>query len=499
MNMMKASRYKDLVFISIITLSVLLGIVFSSCDYPGEQVFENSNAAVLFPEYYNLTIPPNIAPLNFIIKEPGSRYRVELSSCNSPSIVVSQRSRKIKIPPGPWKKLLSENKGKDLFVKIQVYRNGTWKKFPAIQHTIAVDSIDSHLMYRLVHAVYLKWRDMGLYQRNLGSFKEEAVIENSSTGYGCINCHSFAGNDPGKMLVHFRILHPGTLIWNDGKLSFVNTKTPSVISAGVYPSWHPGGQFIAFSAGKLSPHLTSRHEKVVDVSDSESDIFIFNSENNQVLDLPALSTGRRENMPVWSNDGKFLYFISAPGVTEGDIESRLHVRYDLMRIAFNQENNEWGEPEMVLNSEETGMSISMPAVSPDGKYIVCSMSDFGYFTIYHKESDLYLVDTETGQYEKLGLNSSSTESHSSWSSNGRWLVFSSKRIDDVFTRPYIAYIDSTGTAHEPFLLPQKDPEVYESLLANYNLPKFITGKVELSPFEIRKMVFEEAVAAEDVE
>jgi hypothetical protein len=138
------------------------------------------------------------------------------------------------------------------------------------------------------------------------------------------------------------------------------------------------------------------------------------------------------------------------------------------------------------------MTMSMPSVSPDGKFMVCSMSDYGYFTIFHKKSDIYLIDLETKEYKKLEINSSSNESYSSWSSNSRWLVFSSKRIDDVFTRPHIAYIDSNGVAHTPFVLPQKNPDMYEQLLANYNRPELISGKIELSAREIRDIVFQDA-------
>ena len=63
-------------------------------------------------------------------------------------------------------------------------------------------------------------------------------------------------------------------------------------------------------------------------------------------------------------------------------------------------------------------------------------------------------------------------------------------MDDVFSRPYIAYFDKNGKAHKPFVLPQKDPEMYNSLLANYNLPKMITGRIELDPEEIQARIME---------
>jgi hypothetical protein len=466
--------------------------ILSGCSGRPENAADTNSVAIIFPDYYDLIIPPNIAPLNFVIRESGSKFRIEISGNSGKTIAISQKSPSVRIPLKKWQKILSENTGKNIKIDIWSYHNSKWNKYKTIIHQISADPIDPYLAYRLVHAVYLKWDKMGIYQRNLTNFSESVVIENSAIDNGCMNCHSFSNNDPSKMLIHFRILHPGTLIWNDGKLSKVNTATAGTLSAGIYPAWHPDGNHIAFSTGKISPHLTTHQTKVVDVADRESDLMVYDVAKNLVVPIPKDSINRRENMPVWSADGKMLYFTSAPEAVKGDDESLLLSKYDLMRIAFNTKNNSWGEPEMVLSSAETGMSISMPRISPDGKYMICSMADFGYFTIFARESDLYLINLETREYRKLEINSNSAESHSSWSSNGRWLVFSSKRGDDVFSRPYIAWFDTNGVAHTPFLLPQKDPKMYSHILANYNLPVLLTGKIDLSPLEIRDKVYSEA-------
>lgn len=471
-------------------------LMMTNCSDKPENAYETNSVANIFPAYYDLTIPPNIAPLNFIIKEPGSKFRVEISGDNGESFAIQQRSPSIQIPLGDWQKILSDNAGKTLNLDIWSHNNKKWTKYTTIKHEISSDPIDPYLAYRLVYAVYLKWHKMGIYQRNLTNFEESPVIENSSTDHGCINCHSFSKNDPSKMLIHFRLLHPGTMIWNEGRLSKIDTRTPNTMSAGIYPAWHPSGKHIAFSTGQISPHLTARLNKVVDVADRASDLMVYDVENNRVTTSPWISTKRRENMPVWSADGRYLYFISAPEAINGDDESLLHSKYSLMRIAYNTNRNSWGEAEMVLNSDTTGMSISMPSISPDGKYLVCSMSDYGYFTIFHKESDLYSVNLETKEYKKLELNSTSAESFSAWSANGRWLVFSSKRMDDVYSRTYIAYFDKNGVAHPPFVLPQKDPAMYDRLLASYNLPKLITGKIELTPIEVRNVVLSYAQKVE---
>ena len=469
-----------------------LAIMFSSCTDNLKQSIEKNQDALIFPEFYNLTIPPNIAPLNFVIKEPGSKFRIEITGKIGNPVVISQRSPKFEIPVGKWHKLLESNKGATINIGIWVQNNGQWSKYKNIEHQISNYSIDPVLVYRLVYATYLKWNKMGIYQRDLTNFEETPIIENNSTDNGCMNCHTFSKNNPNKMAMHFRILHPGTVIWNHGKLTKIDTKTDQTMSAGIYPAWHPDGIHIAFSTGKISPHLTTRLNKPVDVADKASGIFVYNTVNNTVSTSPEIATGRRESMPEWSADGSYLYFTSAPEAQKGDDESLLHSRYSLMRIPFNAASETWGKAEMLFNADSIGMSISMPAASPDGKFMVCSISDYGYFTIFHQNSDLYLIDLETKSFKKMKLNSNTAESHSQWSSNSRWLVFSSKRTDGVMTRPYIAFIDSLGNASTPFLLPQKDPEMYDLLQANYNRPELVTGKVELTPFGLRDIVIGDA-------
>ncbi len=487
----KRVKYRSVFVLAIVALA------FTFCTGNIHKATETSRIAKIFPEYYNVTIPTNIAPLNFIIREPGSKFRVVITGENGEPVIINSHSPKIKIPAAKWHQLLQTNAGKQLNIDIFSFADGIWNRFSRISHQISEFPIDPVLVYRLVHATYLKWDKMGIYQRDLTNFDETPIIENNSTDNGCMNCHTFAKNNPAKMAIHFRIVHPGTVIWNDGKLTKTDTKTSEIMSAGIYPAWHPDGKHIAFSTGKISPHLTTRLNKPVDVADKASGLMIYNTENNSITTSPEISTGHRENMPEWSANGKFLYFTSAPEAQKGDQESLLHSRYSLMRIAYDALADTLGKVEMVINADSIGKSISMPAVSPDGKFMVCAITDYGYFTIFHQNSDLYLINLETNQLKKMELNSNTAESHSSWSSNGRWLVFSSKRTDGVLTRPYIAYIDSTGTAHSPFLLPQEDPEMYDLLQANYNRPDLVTGKVELSPIEIRDLVAGEAQKVEE--
>ena len=90
-------------------------------------------------------------------------------------------------------------------------------------------------------------------------------------------------------------------------------------------------------------------------------------------------------------------------------------------------------------------------------------------------------------YPLTEANSENVESYHSWSDNNRWLVYSSRRLDGLYTRPFFTYIDANGQAHKPFLLPQKDPmKYYKSLMFSYNIPEFVKDKVKFNRHAISK-------------
>ncbi|MBN1392432.1 MAG: PD40 domain-containing protein, partial [Sedimentisphaerales bacterium] len=159
------------------------------------------------------------------------------------------------------------------------------------------------------------------------------------------------------------------------------------------------------------------------------------------------------------------------------------LRYDLVRISYDLEHDRWGEVETVLSAQDTGLSIAMPRISPDGRWLTFCMCDYGYFPPWQPSSDLYITDLkavqETGrcEYRRLDINSDESEAWHSWSSNSRWIVFSSKREHGVFTRCYISYVDENGRVYKPLVLPQKDPAFYSYCLETFNTPEFVTEPI----------------------
>jgi hypothetical protein len=92
-----------------------------------------------------------------------------------------------------------------------------------------------------------------------------------------------------------------------------------------------------------------------------------------------------------------------------------------------------------------------------------------------------MMDLKKGTYAKCPINSEFSESWHSWSGNSRWIAFSSKRQGGTFTRCYLSFVDETGQTHKPFVVPQSDPEFYESFLKTISVPELLAGPVAAGP------------------
>ena len=183
-----------------------------------------------------------------------------------------------------------------------------------------------------------------------------------------------------------------------------------------------------------------------------------------------------------------MYFCSAKAKSVPD--SIQNLKYNLCRIPFDAGSGRFGETiDTLFFADKENKSFSFPRISPDGRYLLGTVSAYGTFPIWHKDADLYVIDLHSGEGRYAeNVNSTDTESYHSWSSSGRWAIFSSRRIDGLYTRPYIVHFSADGRFGKPFLLPQKDACYYQTLLKSYNIPEFITGKVDNNSLSIYRRV-----------
>lgn len=462
---------------------LLVSLLQTACDPKIPEHVQPGNIQ-LFPDYEAVTIPVNIAPLNFRLPSSDMEGITLLKTPNK-ELKVKARKGVFNMPISDWKELLNDAQGRKIEVSVY-FSEGTnnWKRkdFPIY---VSSDSIDSYLTYRRIFPGYRMWNEMGIYQRCVENFVEKPVLTNQYTNNSCMNCHSFCQQNGDIWSFHQRAYYNGTYLIEKDQIQKITLVKEGQPAAFVYPYWHPSGRYIAFSTNETHQDFHFSDPNRIEVYDESSDIVIYDQEKAIAYSVPWLSSSKHfETFPTFTPDGKSLIYCSADSVAMPD--QYRNVKYNLLKVSFNPENGEIGNQiDTLYNARKEGRSIKFPRISPDGKYLLYTISDYGNFSIWHKDADLRLLHLATSETDSLAsVNSADVESYHSWSSNSHWIVFSSRRLDGLFTRPFIAYIDSTGNVGKPFLLPQESPNYYDNSLFSFNIPEFSKTPIRLSQEEL---------------
>ena len=465
-------------------------VLLASCSRYEPQNAELVDALPqIYPDYTFVTVPANIAPLNFQSCDSSAQAICVTFKGKDSELTCSARQC-IDINIGKWHKLLNNNIGDSLTVSVSLLKNDKWQTFKAFPIYISPDSIDYGVHYRLIAPGYGFFSDMGLYERNLSNFDVDVIYAGSQIEGGCMNCHTANRCNTQFSSTHYRGEHGATVIRRGNNYEAFNLKPTSADLPCVYTYWHPSGRYVGYSQHATQQVYFMIHKKKLEVYDDGSDIAILDIDNQQLITSPLLKTDWYETAPTFSPDGKTMYYTSsAPCDLPSENEKAVYV---LCAISFDDEAGVFGQSvDTLLDLRAQGKSIAWTRPSYDGKYILFTMADYGQFSIWHPESDLWIYDLETKETHPLTLaNSNDAESFHNWSSNSRWITFTSRRDDGYFSLLYIAHIDDNGNAAKAFALPQRNPrQHYDEELKSYNLPDFCTAPTRYNANLVESMLF----------
>ena len=466
------------------------GIFLFSCK--PTDLIRSGELPPIWPDYVNVTIPANIAPLNFgptdSLNVKG--MRVDVTDGEGKTLLRS-KGTVARFPVRKWRRVLGTVTGGTIHFTVDMKTEKGWTRFVPFDMHVTPDPIDYGLTYRMIPPGYQSFGHMGIFERNLSNFRQRELLDTRMVNSGCINCHTQNRTDPNSFSLHVRGAHSATFLQHDGIYECLNTVTDSTKGFFVYPYWHHSGKYIAYSTNATRQSFYTNADKMLEGYDEWSDVIVYDVENHLVLRPPQTNRDDRfETWPAFSADGRKLYFSSSKAGKLPRDAKDLH--YNLLSIDFDPESGTFGDHvDTLLDAYRMNSSFNLPRPSYDGNYILITKSDFGTLQAGHKEADLWLYDLRNGDFHNAGgINGDGQDSFHNWSSNSRWAVTCSRREEDkLYTRLYLAHINDDGTFDKGFLLPQRNPgKYYYELIYSYNVPDFTSGKVRFNRHTVRKMV-----------
>ncbi|MEW6271660.1 MAG: tetratricopeptide repeat protein [Thermodesulfobacteriota bacterium] len=357
------------------------------------------------------------------------------------------------------------------------------------------DPVGDALFYREVPLPFLKAvQDPAKIRWRFGTIDSESgppiVLKDLPV---CGNCHSFAddgsvlgldvdyGNDKGgygilPVAKHMVMSDDRIITWSDyeredGELTF-----------GLLSRVSPTGRYVVSTVKDRSVFVAMPDLMISQLFFPIKGILVVHDrETGKFAPLPGADDPQYvQTNAAWSPDGKEIVFarakahkserleqqnaalLDAKDVPEFTVDKK-PFRYDLYRIPFN--DGKGGTPVPLEGASGDGMSNYFPKYSPDGKWIVFTKSKS--YMLLQPDSELWIVPASGGKARRLTYNTPRMNSWHSWSSNSRWLVFSSK-VNGPYTQLFLTHIDEHGNDSPPVLL-----ERFTSPDRAANIPEFV--------------------------
>ena len=478
-----------------ILLSVLLcwGML-SACDGRdiATAVDGSEGPLVIWPDYKEVTIPANIAPLNFRYAMPGVRKAKTTFTLGDRSVTI--RGTEVEWRLGRWMAFLEGAAGKTISVKAEAVVDGK-PVTDAWTIDVSEDPIDGWLTYRLIEPSYQMYNEVSIRERCIENFEETILCDYKHTDNACMNCHIHGQQRGDYSLYYIRGPKGGAILNQDGKLRKLTLKTPGMISPTVYGELHPGGRFGVFSTNIILPSFHMVAGQRMEVFDTASDLTVADFENDKMINVPHVARADKwETFPCFSADGNSVFYCVADTLPiPREIDK---VRYDLVRADFDAANGLIGEQADIVWSGNG--SVCHPKASPDGRWLMFTVADYGTFPLFHPETTLFLVDLASGAVRPLDeIKGDKSDSYHSWSSNSRWFVFASKRGDGQYGKPYFCHLDADGKTSKPFVLPQKSSRFYVYNLKSFNVPDMGSASTGMTARDAQRMVGMDSEAFEE--
>jgi tetratricopeptide (TPR) repeat protein len=358
----------------------------------------------------------------------------------------------------------------------------------------STDPVGDSIFYREVPLPFLEAvRDPSRIRWRFGAIDSESappiVLEDLPV---CGNCHSFSGdggvlgldvdygNDKGgyailpvseqMVMSDERIITWSDYARDDGELTF-----------GLLSQVSPDGRYVISTVKDRAVFVATPGIEFSQLFFPIKGILVvYDTQTRTYAPLPGADDPEYVQSNPTCPDGRTVVFARAKAYREARIadaeaillsekdvpefvEDKKPFKFDLYRVPFN--GGRGGKAEPIEGASHDGRSNYFAKFSPDGKWIVFCKAD--NYMLLMPDSELHIVPSEGGEARRLRANTRLMNSWHSFSSNGRWLVFSSKAYSP-YTQLLLTHIDEDGQSTPPVVL-----ERFTGTDRAANIPEFV--------------------------
>ena len=142
--------------------------LLAGCAPTPKQIEDTTDPIPMYPDYTDIMIPTNIAPLNFLLRNDADAMQVTLKG-ESKEIQLSFGKKAI-FPLNLWESLLEQEVGNRLQITVVARIKGKWLRYPSFYWQVVPEKLDSYISYRLIEPGYEVWNKIQLCEREINSF-----------------------------------------------------------------------------------------------------------------------------------------------------------------------------------------------------------------------------------------------------------------------------------------------------------------------------------------
>ncbi len=506
-KVMKIWKTKVMFVSMSMALLLLLGACNTGCNTKKAPIdIEEQTKALAASENYNVynpypsgaTIPVNICPLNIAYPNRATTS-ITLTDSTGKTIATHKQyfSKTFKASEKKWRKWLQ-----------QAYKGSITISHGSTKHSYHIaEAIDPYASYRKT-LFSSDVKNMYIGERNLTNFTERKLIISSTkedTTSTCINCHIPKNNNNNYSLVHVRpgrpgvVRYPGTYLIIDGKVQRLSPEwdTLKAFARLAYYDFHPTKEKIVFSTNSDvgAERFATNQGYEYYMIDRLGIIVLYDIATNSLTTSKSVSDASKWEYanPIWNASGTEIYFLRGGKL---EFEKPWKYLFDLCRAEYDSATNTFKEAEVVFPFSECGVSATQPKQVPGTNKWIITVHESTGSSPRPGDGDLYILDLDQKQntpfqigvtptkiktctlppnkYAKITalkeVNSADAEMYHSFSSNGKWMIFSSSRLTGEQNYPHIVYMDKNGNFGKPFAMPQKEPFFFSKNASGYVIP-----------------------------